>query len=486
MSDEELNYKELGLKCGLEIHQQLNSDTKLFCRCPSVLRKDEPDFLIRRKLHAVAGESGEVDVAAAYQTSLGKEFEYQCYHDVTCLVELDEEPPREINRDALKIALQISILLNAKIIPLTQIMRKTVVDGSNTSGFQRTILIARDGWVETEEGRVGIETICLEEDSARIVSSGDSATNVFKLDRLGIPLIEIATKPDIKNPEQAKEVALHLGEILRSCNVRRGLGTIRQDVNLSVKNGERIELKGFQDIRNIESAIEKEVGRQVGLVKNGKSVSEVRKVLSDGKSEFLRPMPSAARMYPETDLLILKISRDLINDAKKTLPKLKGDVEKELEKEGLSREMISLLLKQNKVEEFKELLGVVKNPALVAKVLLVFPKEIAKREKMPLNEVEEKLTKDVLTHVLDNLKRKKISEGDVKNVLEKIVKGEDYVKAVKVEKHASLNEVEEKIMSFIKNKPGLSTNAYMGLVMKEFKGGVDGKVIMEIIKKYLK
>jgi len=143
------------------------------------------------------------------------------------------------------------------------------------------------------------------------------------------------------------------------------------------------------------------------------------------------------------------------------------------------------LLKQSKVEEFKELLGIVKNPALVAKVLLVFPKEIAKREKMPLNLVEEKLTKDVISNVLDNLKRKKISEGDVKNVLAKIVRGEDFVKAVKVRKAASMNDVEAKIMSFIKEKPGLSMNAYMGLVMKEFKGGVDGKIIMEIIKKYV-
>ena len=479
MTDKELNYQELGLKCGLEIHQQLDTG-KLFCRCPSVLRKDEPDFSVRRKLHAVAGESGEVDVAAAYQASLGKEFEYQGYNDVACLVDLDEEPPRELNRAALKIALQISILLNAKIVPLTQIMRKTVVDGSNTSGFQRTVLIARDGFIETSQGRIGIETVCLEEDSARIVSDG-----VFKLDRLGIPLVEIATKPEIKNPEQAKEVALHLGGILRSCNVRRGLGTIRQDVNLSVKNGKRIELKGFQDIRNVEVAIEKEVERQVGLVKNGESVSEVRKVLPNGKSEFLRPMPGAARMYPETDLLLLKISRDFINESKKTLPKLKSEADEEFEKEGLSQEMISLLLKQSKVEEFKELLGIVKNPALVAKVLLVFPKEIAKREKMPLNLVEEKLTKDVISNVLDNLKRKKISEGDVKNVLAKIVRGEDFVKAVKVRKAASMNDVEAKIMSFIKEKPGLSMNAYMGLVMKEFKGGVDGKIIMEIIKKYV-
>src|SRR3989344_1594294 len=177
----ELDYQKLKFKSGLEIHQQLDTN-KLFCNCLSVLRNDEPDFEVCRKLHAVAGESGEIDVAARYQASLKKEFVYQGYN-TTCLVELDEEPPYEINQDALKIALQISILLNCKIIPITQIMRKTVIDGSNTSGFQRTVLIARDGYVETSSGKVGIDTICLEEDSARKISE-EGDTKIFRLDRL--------------------------------------------------------------------------------------------------------------------------------------------------------------------------------------------------------------------------------------------------------------------------------------------------------------
>jgi len=158
-----------------------------------LLRKDEPDFVIHRKLHAVAGESGEVDVAAQYQKSLDKNFEYQGY-DSTCLVELDEEPPHEINKNALQIALHISFLLNCKIMPLTQIMRKTVIDGSNTSGFQRTVLIAKDGYLDTNHGRVGIESVFLEEDAARIVERTDEK-EIYRLDRSGIPLVEIVTTP---------------------------------------------------------------------------------------------------------------------------------------------------------------------------------------------------------------------------------------------------------------------------------------------------
>ena len=283
---EEINYEEFGLRCGLEIHQQLDTK-KLFCNCPSLLRQDKPDFEIKRKLHAVAGESGEIDAATSFESSLDKNFVYQGY-DTTCLVELDESPPREINNEALNIALQISLLLHAKIFSITQIMRKTVIDGSNTSGFQRTVLIAQDGWVETSYGRVGIESICLEEDSARIVSRKDKVTT-YRLDRLGIPLVEIATAPEIKNPSQAKEVALYLGNILRSCKVKRGIGTIRQDVNVSIKYGKRIEVKGVQNPELIKKAVEEEFKRQHNLIKNKKIFnSEVRKVLSDGTTKFLR------------------------------------------------------------------------------------------------------------------------------------------------------------------------------------------------------
>lgn len=485
MENKDIDYQKIGLKIGLEIHQQLDTSRKLFCNCPSVLRKDEPDFTIKRKLHAVAGESGEVDAAATYQHSLDKEFVYECYNDSSCLIEYDESPPEIIDSKALEIATHVSLLLNAKIIPLTQIMRKTVVDGSNTSGFQRTVMIARDGFVETSLGRVGIASICLEEDSARVVGdkNQEGKVIVYRLDRLGIPLIEIATEPDITTPKQAKEVALHIGEILRACKVKRGLGTIRQDVNLSVKNGKRIELKGFQDIMNIENAIETEMKRQVGLVHLNKSVSEVRKVFPDGRSEFLRPMPGAARMYPETDLPLLKISREMMDEAKKTLPKTKKELEEELENEGLNKEMISLLLNQGKIEEFKELLKIINKPQLVGKVLLIYPKEIASREKVSLEDVGEILNKDALADVLENLKKGKISEGDLKHVLTKIVKGEEHEKSLESKKEDG-ETVEEQIMKLVKSKPGLTVNAYMGLVMKDLKGKVTGEEAVEIIKRH--
>ena len=259
------------IKAGLEIHQQLDTN-KLFCDCPSILRNDEPDFEIRRKLHAVAGESGEVDVAAKYESSLDREFIYQGY-DSICLVEMDEEPSHLINNEALLICLHISLLLNCEILPISQVMRKTVVDGSNTSGFQRTVLIARNGFVETEDGKVRISNVSLEEDSARIIEKKDDK-GVYRLDRLGIPLIEIGTEADIKNPEQCKDVALYIGDILRSCKVKRGIGTIRQDVNISIDGHPRVEIKGFQDVKMFIPVIENEIKRQKENIKNNPAIKD--------------------------------------------------------------------------------------------------------------------------------------------------------------------------------------------------------------------
>ena len=471
------------IKAGLEIHQQLDTG-KLFCRCPSILRQDEPNWIVKRKLHAVAGESGEVDVAAKHEISKGKEFIYQGYKDTNCLIEYDEEPPREINQEALKIAVQIALLLNCEIIQTTQVMRKTVVDGSNTSGFQRTALIAKNGFLETSFGRVGIDTLFLEEDSARPPTReseepGFENSKVWKLDRLGVPLVEIATGPHMYYPEQVREAALKIGEILRACKVKRGIGTIRQDLNISTKEHPRVEIKGFQDPAMMIKTVEIEAERQKKESKKGKS--EVRRANADGTTTFLRPMPGAARMYPETDLPLLKISRDFINSAKETLPKLKSEMREDLKKTGLSEDMIKLLLDSGKLGDFEALLKLYSNPNFVAKLILVLPKEVASHEKAR----EDIFTTDILETILQAVAGKKISEGDAKHVLEEFAKGKPIEEALKIEK-AELGDIEGEIAKIVKEKPGLNANAYMGLVMAKFKGKVDGKSVMAIINKLLK
>jgi Glu-tRNA(Gln) amidotransferase subunit E-like FAD-binding protein len=473
------------MKAGLEIHQQLDTG-KLFSRTPSYLRKDEPDYSIVRKLHAVAGESGEVDVAVSHEAGLNREFVYQGYDDTISLVELDESPPRGIDSDALDIALQISLLLNCEIYTNSQIMRKTVIDGSNTSGFQRTVLIGHSGFLDCSFGKVGIESVALEEDAARIVSK-DANKSVFKLDRLGIPLVEIGTAPDMRNPEQVKEAALKLGEILRACKVKRGIGTIRQDVNVSSKGHNRVEIKGFQDPKMMVKTIELELARQADEVKKGKKEGEVRNALPSGETKFLRPLPGRARMYPETDLPLLKISRERLNKLKKKLPKLRGEVRDELKKKGVNDEMISLLVNDEMiVDEFSVLMRVYNKDAnLVAKMVSLWRGDLSRRSGKSIIEVKEILSEGVLEEILEALKDGKIEKVEVLRVMSEVLKGKKIDEAVKVER-VDDDSLEEEIAKIVKSKPGLRPNAYMGLVMSKMKGKIDAKKAMEILKRIIK
>lgn len=262
----ELDYKGLGLKVGLEIHQQLNTKSKLFCNCPTLLT-DEYKFTIERFLRPVMSEVGEVDIAALFEWEKGKKYIYRIPEKSSCLVECDEEPPHNLNEEALKIGIAMTLALGGNIVDEIYVMRKEVIDGSNTSGFQRTSIVGLGGNLNDEEGEIGIQTIAIEEDAARKIEDKGKET-IYNLDRLGIPLIEISTAPDIHSPEQAKRVAFKIGQMLRlTGKVKRGLGTIRQDLNVSIAGGVKIEIKGVQELDLIPIIIKYEALRQYNLLK---------------------------------------------------------------------------------------------------------------------------------------------------------------------------------------------------------------------------
>jgi glutamyl-tRNA(Gln) amidotransferase subunit E len=280
ISKEDLN--SLGLKSGIEIHQQLNTG-KLFCNCPcEIVENNLLDKKIIRKLRFSFSEKGNFDRAALEEFKKGKYNEYLYNEKVACLVDLDEEPPHEVNKKALNLVLSISKLLNLNFFKKFIFMRKLIIDGSVTSGFQRTAIIGVNGFVETSFGKVGIEGVNLEEDSARNIEKRDGK-NIYSLDRQGIPLIEITTAPDAKTPQQVKELAEKIGDILRSFSlVKRGLGTIRQDLNISIKGGKRVEIKGAQNLKLIDKIVESEMKRQKVLI----SISEELKNRNISKENF--------------------------------------------------------------------------------------------------------------------------------------------------------------------------------------------------------
>ena len=271
----EFSIDELGVNVGLEIHQQLATNKKLFCNCTPI-DTDEYSIKFQRKLRAAKSELGEYDPAALFEKSKSKTIMYFANPESSCLVEQDEEPPHELDIDAKKISLVIASALKSDVFSEIYPMRKTVVDGSNTTGFQRTMLISQGGSFNVEDKEIGIQSICLEEDAAKNLGE-DGAIKKYGLERLGVPLVEIATEPFEVKPYEIKKIALALGRILRSTKkVKRGLGSIRQDVNVSIKDGNVvIEVKGVQQLDQLEKVVEYEAKRQHGLLKISKKLQEI-------------------------------------------------------------------------------------------------------------------------------------------------------------------------------------------------------------------
>lgn len=272
---EEFIINNVGVKVGLEIHQQLATNKKLFCNCTPI-ESDEYSIKFQRKLRVSKSELGEFDPAALFESTKSKTIMYYANHESSCLVEQDEEPPHELDTDARKIALIISSALKSNIFSEIYPMRKTVIDGSNTTGFQRTMLISQGGFYNAGKTKIGIQSICLEEDAAKILGE-EGSIRKFGLERLGIPLVEIATDPFEVELTEIKKIALSLGRILRSTKkVKRGLGSIRQDVNVSIKdgNGVVIEVKGVQQLDQLEKVVEYEAKRQHGLLQISKKIQE--------------------------------------------------------------------------------------------------------------------------------------------------------------------------------------------------------------------
>src|SRR5487761_1152977 len=278
-----IDYKAIQLKVGLEVHQQLATETKLFCACPpfsgedNAFQKIEDEeelarrfpFQIQRILRPATSELGEMDQPARFESRREIRVRYLANAWNSCLVEADEEPPHPINSEAVDTALIFALALKSRIMDEIHVMRKIVVDGSNTSGFQRTAVVALGGFLEYNSGRskVDVQSISVEEDAARSLKLGEGGQNlkerIYILDRLGTPLVEVAVAPIEGTPQEVQDAAGSLGRLMRSSGrIARGLGTIRQDLNVSVMNGNVIEVKGVQKLDQIAKVVQFEAARQ--------------------------------------------------------------------------------------------------------------------------------------------------------------------------------------------------------------------------------
>lgn len=323
----EVNYDEIGLKVGLEIHQQLNTSGKLFCKCRPELFKEKPEITFLRGLRPTQSELGQIDAAAYFEFQKGVKIRYEANLETSCLVEMDEEPPHPLNVDAVEAALTAALMIQAEPVDEIHVMRKTVIDGSNTTGFQRTCVVALNGKIQVGQKTVPIEHTSLEEDAARKTEEEQGGIIRYRIDRLGVPLIEIATAPVIKSPKEAGEVALAVGRILRATGkVKRGLGTIRQDLNVSISKGTLIEIKGVQELELIPLAVEYEVRRQLNLIR----ISEDLKNIVE-KDDIEDGFIDVTHVFKQTNCKVMRKALDKKDHALALkLPKFKGFLKREL------------------------------------------------------------------------------------------------------------------------------------------------------------
>jgi glutamyl-tRNA(Gln) amidotransferase subunit E len=324
----EIDYDKLGLKVGLEIHQQLDTSAKLFCKCKPELFKEEPEITFLRKLRPTQSELGQIDPAAYFEFQKGVKILYEANTATSCLVEMDEEPPHPLNMEAVEIALTAALIIKAKPVDEIHVMRKTVIDGSNTTGFQRTCVVALNGVVRVGEKIVPIEHVSLEEDAARKMGEEEGNIIRYRIDRLGIPLIEVTTAPVINSQKEAEEIALTIGTILRATGrVKRGLGTIRQDINISIPNGALIEIKGLQKLELLSLVVEYEVQRQLNLIKISEELKERGVKGEEIKEEFF----DVTDVFKQTKCKVIRKALDKNQQVLAVrLPTFKGFLKREL------------------------------------------------------------------------------------------------------------------------------------------------------------
>jgi glutamyl-tRNA(Gln) amidotransferase subunit E len=302
----DIDHAKIGLKVGLEIHQQLGTSAKLFCNCKPELFKEEPEITFSRRLRPTQSELGQVDPAAYFEFKRGVKILYEANTATSCLVEMDDEPPHALNGEAVETVLTAALMMKAKPVDEIHVMRKTVIDGSNTTGFQRTCVVALKGEVKAGEKTVSIQHISLEEDAARKMSEEGNILR-YRIDRLGIPLIEVATAPVIGSPKEAEEVALAIGRVLRATGrVMRGLGTIRQDINISIPEGALTEIKGVQELELVSLVVECEVQRQINLLKISKELEKRRVKEEDIIEEFF----DVTEVFKQTGCKVIRKALD--------------------------------------------------------------------------------------------------------------------------------------------------------------------------------
>jgi glutamyl-tRNA(Gln) amidotransferase subunit E len=256
------DYAAIGFKSGLEVHQQLKTRTKLFCRCPAGQYSSDFDAQILRHMRPTLSEMGEYDGTALMEKKTRKNIHYRIHHDTVCTYEFDDTPPFLVDPEAVDIALEISMLCRLNIVNELHIARKQYLDGSIPTGFQRTTILGVDGWLQYGDRRHRCPPA--------LPRGGLLPRGLGPRTRSRLPH---------RSARHAADRGRHRAGDVHAIPGRRGLrdhrrcaaarstfgaatGPTRQDVNVSVEGGTRVEIKGVPQIWRIPRLIYNEASRQ--------------------------------------------------------------------------------------------------------------------------------------------------------------------------------------------------------------------------------
>jgi glutamyl-tRNA(Gln) amidotransferase subunit E len=265
--DPQIDYAEIGFMCGLEVHQQLMTERKMFCHCPAGKYTRTHDGVVLRHMRPTLSELGEYDGTALMEFKTKKNIIYLLHNSNVCTYEMDDTPPFLVNQNALDVAIEQCLMLGCDIVDEVHVARKQYLDGSIPTGFQRTAIVGVNGKIPFRGRTLSVIQVSVEEDSCREVLDRGHLI-VWRTDRLGMPLIETVTAPELRTPDEVEEAILLVGRVCRSTgHVRVGIGASRQDVNVSVRGGRRVEIKGVPRAAIARELVHGEAVRQVNLLK---------------------------------------------------------------------------------------------------------------------------------------------------------------------------------------------------------------------------
>ena len=475
---------EYSTVCGLEVHTELATKTKIFCSCSTEFG-GEPNTHV---CEICSGMPGTLPV---------------------------------LNEKVLEFAVRTGLATNCEITMYNKFDRKNYFYPDLPKAYQISQLylpICRNGYIEINDSinggkkKVRIHEIHMEEDAGKLVHDEWSDCTLVNYNRCGVPLLEIVSEPDIASADEAVEYVQKLREILQFCGVsdcKMQEGSLRADVNVSVMEkgstefGTRTEMKNINSFKAIHNAIETESQRQIELIEDGGTVVQETRRWDDSKgySYAMRSKEDAQdyKYFPDPDLPPVQLTDEYVNNIRESLPELpEAKKERYMSEFGLSEYDTSMICSSvSYVSLFERTVEITKNPKDSANWIMgELMKMLNDTQTLPENMA---FDKDSLGEIINMLNGNKISRDSAKKVFKAVfeenVNPAEYVKANNMEMVSDTGAIKPIVEEVIANNPKAvaeykegkekAIGFLIGQAMRALRGKAPASEVTKILKELL-